>query len=142
MRPRGTPIGRKLAMTAKAVGTAFNAALAAEGGSTPTWLILTALKHSHWTAQLDLARSLGIESPTLTRHLDNLEKNGLIVRRRSEPDRRATQVDLPPAGEEAHERMLSAVMAFNRRLQSGINRDELKGLEDLLDRLAQNVDRR
>jgi len=129
-------------MTAKAVGTAFNAALAAEGGSTPTWLILTALKHSHWTAQLDLARSLGIESPTLTRHLDNLEKNGLIVRQRSETDRRATQVELTPAGEEAHDRMLSAVMAFNRRLQSGINRDELKGLEDLLDRLAQNVDRR
>ena len=63
MRPRGTPIGRKLALTAKAVGTAFNAALAAEGGSAPTWLILTALKHGQWTAQLDLARSLGIESP-------------------------------------------------------------------------------
>jgi MarR family transcriptional regulator, transcriptional regulator for hemolysin len=142
MRPRGTPIGRKLAMTAKAVGTAFNAALAAEGGSTPTWLILTALKHSHWTAQLDLARSLGIESPTLTRHLENLEKDGLIVRRPSESDRRATQVELTPSGEEAHERMLRAVIAFNRRLQAGISRDELERLDELLDRLARNVDRR
>jgi MarR family transcriptional regulator for hemolysin len=129
-------------MTAKAVGTAFNSALVAEGGSTPTWLILTALKHSQWTAQLDLARSLGIESPTLTRHLENLEKNGLIVRRPSESDRRATQVELTRAGEEAHERMLSAVIAFNRRLRAGISRDDLKRLEDLLDRLAENVDRR
>jgi MarR family transcriptional regulator for hemolysin len=129
-------------MTAKAVGTAFNAALAAEGGSTPTWLILTSLKHGQWTAQLDLARSLGIESPTLTRHLENLEKNGLVVRRPSESDRRATQVELTQAGEEAHERMLSAVIAFNRRLQAGISRDELERLDDLLERLAGNVDRR
>jgi len=63
-------------MTAKAVGAAFNTALAAEGGSVPTWLILNALRHGQWTAQLDLARALGIESPTLTRHLDNLEQSG------------------------------------------------------------------
>ena len=46
-------------MTAKAVGAAFNAALAAEGGSVPVWLILNALRHGQWTAQLDLARALG-----------------------------------------------------------------------------------
>jgi MarR family transcriptional regulator, transcriptional regulator for hemolysin len=129
-------------MTAKAVGMAFNAALAAEGGSTSTWLILSELKHGRWTAQLGLARSLGIESPTLTRQLENLEKSGLVVRRRSESDRRATQVELTRAGEEAHERMLSAVIAFNRRLRAGMNADELERLEDLLDRLAENVDRR
>ena len=129
-------------MTAKTVGSAFNAALAAEGGSTSSWLILTALKHGEWTAQLDLARSLGIESPTLTRHLENLEKDGLVVRRPSESDRRATQVELTEAGEGAYERMLGAVIAFNRRLRAGISRDELERLEGLLDRLAQNVDRR
>src|SRR3954471_1825049 len=98
MPPRGTPIGRKLAMTAKVVGTAFNAALVAEGGSAPSWLILNALRQGEWTAQLDLARALGIESPTLTRHLDNLERNGLVVRRPSETDRRAGAVRLAPTG--------------------------------------------
>src|SRR6476659_5705551 len=120
MPPRGTPTGRKLAMTAKAVGTAFNAALAAEGGSAPTWLILNALRQGQWTAQLDLARELGIESPTLTRHLDNLERNGLVVRRQSDADRRATLVELTKAGEDAHQRMRAAVIDFNRRLQTGI----------------------
>jgi MarR family transcriptional regulator, transcriptional regulator for hemolysin len=141
VRPRGTPIGRKLAMTAKAVGTAFNAALAVEGGSAPTWLILNSLRQDQWTAQLDLARSLGIESPTLTRHLDNLERNGLVIRRQSEEDRRAVRVELTEAGEETHRRMLAAVIAFNRRLQAGIDREELQRLEGLLDRLAENVSR-
>jgi MarR family transcriptional regulator, transcriptional regulator for hemolysin len=141
VRPRGTPIGRKLALTAKAVGSAFNAALAAEGGSTPTWLILNSLRHGQWTAQLDLARDLGIESPTLTRHLDNLEQNGLVVRRRSKADRRAVRVELTDAGEAAHDRMLAAVIAFNRRRQAGIGREELQQLNVLLDRLAENVSR-
>jgi MarR family transcriptional regulator for hemolysin len=126
-------------MTSKAVGAAFNAALAAEGGSAPTWLILNALKHGRWTAQLDLARSLRIESPTLTRHLDNLEQSGLVVRRQSDADRRAVRVELTGAGEEAYERMLTAVIAFNRRLQAGIAQEELRQFESLLDRLAANV---
>jgi MarR family transcriptional regulator for hemolysin len=138
-RSRRTPVGRKLAMTSKAVGAAFNAALAAEGGSAPTWLILNALKHGRWTAQLDLARSLRIESPTLTRHLDNLEQSGLVVRRQSDADRRAVRVELTGAGEEAYERMLTAVIAFNRRLQAGIAQEELRQFESLLDRLAANV---
>jgi MarR family transcriptional regulator for hemolysin len=126
-------------MTAKAVGAAFNGALAAEGGSAPTWLILNALKHGRWTAQLDLARSLRIESPTLTRHLDNLEQSGFVVRKPSDTDRRAVRVELTPAGEEAYERMLTAVIAFNRRLQAGIAQEELRQFESLLDRLAANV---
>ena len=128
-------------MTAKAVGTAFNAALAADGGSVPTWLILNALRHGRWTAQLDLARTLGIESPTLTRHLDKLEHQGLVVRRPSAADRRAMRVELTAAGDEAHQRMLAAVIAFNRRLQAGIGRDELQQFDSLLDRLAENVSR-
>ncbi len=139
MKRRETPIGRKLAMAAKTVGAAFNAALAAEGGSAPTWLILNALRHGRWTAQLDLARELGIEGPTLTRHLDNLERNGLVLRRPSEADRRAVRVELTGAGEEAHRRMLAAVIAFNRRLQAGLSREELQQLDGLLGRLAGNV---
>ncbi len=93
------PVGRKLATTAKAVGSAFNAALAAEGGSVPVWLILNSIKHGRWSTQLDLARSLDIEGPTLTRHLDNLEGSGLVARQRSESDRRAFRVELTAAGE-------------------------------------------
>jgi MarR family transcriptional regulator for hemolysin len=141
VRPRGTPIGRKLAMTAKAVSGTFNAALAAEGGSVPTWLILNELRHGDWRSQLDLARALGIESPTLTRHLDNLEQNGLVVRRQADADRRAVRVELTEAGKEAYQRMLAAVISFNRRLQAGIGRDELQQLDGLLDRLAENVSR-
>jgi MarR family transcriptional regulator, transcriptional regulator for hemolysin len=139
MKPAGTPVGRKLATTAKTVGSAFNAALAAEGGSVPVWLILNSIKHGQWTTQLELARSLEIEGPTLTRHLDNLEHGGLVSRRRSATDRRAFEVELTDAGEAAYARMLGAVIAFNRRLTAGIAAAELRQLDELLGRLAANA---
>jgi len=76
-------------MTSKAVGAAFNAALGEAGGSVPVWLILSSVKHGQWSTQLELARALDIEGPTLTRHLDNLEGDGLVKRLRSDSDRRA-----------------------------------------------------
>jgi MarR family transcriptional regulator, transcriptional regulator for hemolysin len=140
MKPQGTPIGRKLALTSKAVSSAFNSALAAEGGSLPMWLILSALKDGRWSTQLDLARSLGIEGPTLTRHLDNMEQGGLVARQTSETDRRAVRVEITEAGEAAHARMLVAVIAFNKRLHAGLTRDELRQLDEILTRLGDNVE--
>lgn len=139
MRPEGIPIGRRLALTSKAVSSAFGAALAAEGGSLPSWLILSSLRSDRWSTQLDLARSLGIEGPTLTRHLENLERSGYVRRERSETDRRAVRVELTEAGETAHARMLGAVIAFNRQLQSGLSSDELRTLDQVLARLGENV---
>jgi MarR family transcriptional regulator for hemolysin len=139
MRPDGAPIGRTLAATAKAVSSAFNAALRAEGGSIPVWLILNSLTHDRWSTQLDLARSLGIEGPTMTRHLDNLEQGGFVTRRRSETDRRAVRVELTDAGAAAQARMLGAVIAFNKRLQSGLTRDDLRRLDGILRQMSDNV---
>jgi MarR family transcriptional regulator for hemolysin len=139
VRPEGIPIGRRLALTAKTVSAAFSATLAAEGGSLSTWLILSSLRGDRWATQLDLARSLGIEGPTLTRHLENLERSGLVRRERSKTDRRAVRVELTEAGEVAHGRMLGAVIAFNARLQAGLSSDDLRFLEHVLARLDENV---
>lgn len=139
MRPSGTPIGLQLARSAKAVGRAFNEALAEVGGSAPTWLILTTLKGGEWPAQLELARALDIEGPTLTRHLDGLEQAGLAVRRRHPTDRRAVRVELTEAGHAKHAELLEAVIAFDRRLRSGLADAEIEELGQLLGRLEANV---
>jgi MarR family transcriptional regulator for hemolysin len=139
MPPAGTPIGLQLAHSAKHVGRAFNDALAEVGGSVPTWFILTNLKGDEWRTQHELARALRIEGPTLTRHLDGLEEEGLVVRRRDPHDRRAVIVELTEAGRAKHAEMLRAVQAFNRRLLAGLNEEEIDELRTLLGRLEQNV---
>ncbi len=138
MRPDGPPIGLLLATTSKAVSRAFNDALAASGGTIPTWLILNALKTEPRRTQLDLARAVGIEGPTLTRHLDGLEQAGLVERRRGAVDRRTVQVALTPAGHALHGRLLQAVISFNQRLRTGLSAEDLDTLRTLLQQLRDN----
>ena len=139
VRPDGPPIGLLLATTSKAVGRAFNDSLAAEGGSIPIWLILNALKGERRRSQLELARAVGIEGPTMTRHLDGLERAGLVERQRDPVDRRAVQVQLTRAGHALHGRLLKAVIAFNQQLRTGLSNDDIQTLRRVLGRLRENV---
>lgn len=139
MRPERTPIGLQLANTAKLVSRAFNAALAEAGGSLPIWLILTSLRGEQWRTQLELARSLGIEGPTLTRHLDGMERAGLVVRRRDANDRRAVRVELTDAGRDLHSRLRKNVIGFDERLRVGLSAEEIEQARAILARLEHNV---
>jgi len=142
MRPNGPPLGLLLATTSKAVGRAFNSALAQQGGSIPIWLILNALKREPRRTQLDLARAVGIEGPTLTRHLDGMEQTGLVKRQRGTLDKRTVQVELTRAGHTLHSRLLKAVISFNQQLRTGLSTEGEDTLRSLLQQLRANVGER
>jgi MarR family transcriptional regulator for hemolysin len=142
MRPNGPPLGLLLATTSKAVGRAFNDALAERGGSIPIWLILNALKSEPRRTQLELANAVGIEGPTLTRHLDGMEQAGLVRRQRGTPDRRAVQVELTRAGHALHGRLLNAVIGFNKQLRAGLSGKDEETLRRVLGQLQDNVGER
>jgi len=133
------PLGRQLGITTKAVSRTFSAYLTDAGGSLPTWLILRALKQRDWRTQQDLAAEVGIEGPTLTRHLDGLEAAGLIARARDPKDRRAIRVETTEAGDALFQQLRGAAKAFDRRLREGLSAGEEAELRRLLDLLVENV---
>src|SRR5262245_34379807 len=139
MRPDRPPLGLLLATTSKAVGRAFNSALAEGGGSIPIWLILNALKSERRRTQVDLARAVGIEGNTLTRHLGGMEEDGLVRRKRGTVDRRAIEVELTRAGHALHARLLKTVIGFNQALRVGLSSDDEVRLRELLRQLHENV---
>jgi MarR family transcriptional regulator for hemolysin len=109
------------------------------GGSLPTWLILVSLKGQVRGAQRELADAVGIEGPTLTHHLNRMEADGLVTRRRDPANRRVHRVELTDDGEAAFFRLLTTVTAFDARLRSGFTDKELSVLGGLLDRMRANV---
>lgn len=139
VRPTGIPIGLRLFTASKAVRRAFERTLASADGSIPMWLVLTNLKAADWRSQSDLAAAVGIEGPTLTRHLDALERQSLVRRRQDPADRRAVVVELTPEGHAAHARLRDVVIAFDRRLRSGLSPEQVDTLRELLGRLEDNV---
>ena len=138
-RPNHTPIGLSLARTARSVSRAFDDELAQAGGSVPRWLVLISLKSQPVRNQRELAEAVGIREATLTHHLNSMDEEGLITRRRDPANRRVHLVELTEAGEAAFQRMRGAATAFDQRLRSGLSGDEVSQLETLLGRLAANV---
>jgi len=138
-RPAHTPIGLNLARTARSVSRAFDDALAQAGGSVPRWLVLISLKTQPVRNQRELAEAVGIREATLTHHLNSMDEEGLITRRRDPANRRVHLVELTEAGEAAFRRMRGAATAFDQRLRSGLSGDDVAQLEALLGRLAANV---
>ncbi len=137
--PDRRPIGLQLAATAKDVGRAFDEALAAAGGSRPTWLLLLQLKLRGTANQRELAEAVGIRGATASHHLDAMETAGLLTRRRHPDTRRTHIVELTPAGDEAFHRLRAAAADFDARLRAGVSETEVALLADLLARLAGNV---
>ena len=72
------------------------------------------------SAQVDIAKRLRIEGPTLTRMLDTLEKDGLVERLPDPADRRTKKLRLTPEGEEALEEIFEIVDVLRARLLEGV----------------------
>jgi MarR family transcriptional regulator for hemolysin len=140
MRPSPAPIGLQLSRAARLVGRAFDAALGEAGGTVPVWLVLLNLKIRPSSNQRELAEAVGVREATLTHHLNAMEKDGLVTRRRDEHNRRIHVVELTPAGEAAFARLAEAATAFDRRLRHDLDDRQLAQLGELLARLVANVD--
>ena len=136
---RGMPIGRHLASTAKTVSRAFGEALAEAGGSEHIWLILMTLKTSENANQREIAEAVGIQGATLTHHLNAMEADGLVTRRRDPDNRRVHVVELTAEGEAAFMRMRSAAVEFDRTLRGDLTDEEVGRFAAVLDRLRENA---
>jgi MarR family transcriptional regulator for hemolysin len=139
MRPAHPPIGLHLARSARVVSRAFDDALTEAGGSLGVWLVLLTLKTRSVANQRELAEAVGIREATLTHHLNAMEAEGLLTRRRDRDNRRIHVVELTDAGEASFLRLRDAAVAFDRRLRHGITAKQLAELESSLDQLAANV---
>jgi MarR family transcriptional regulator for hemolysin len=121
------PIGLLLARTAKALDRAFADSLSAVGGSPATWQVLSSL-----------AEAVGVRSPTLTHHLDGLERAGLVTRDRDPANRRVQRVALTEAGEALFVRLRRSAAAFDGRLRAGLDDDEVALLRRILAQVVEN----
>jgi MarR family transcriptional regulator for hemolysin len=133
------PIGLRLTQAARAVGRAFDDALAEAGGSLPVWLILLNLKIRRPGTQRELADAVGIREATLTHHLNAMDADGLITRARDAANRRVHIVTLTEKGDQLFLALRAAAMAFDAKLRADLAESDLATLTTLLARLSANV---
>ena len=136
MKDTSQPLHFAIAQTAKAATRAFEAQLAAAGGSLSTWLVLAALSEYGWKLQSELALDVGVRGPTLTHHLNKMELQGLIVRNRLADDRRSHLVEMTDAGRVTLDGLKQTAAAYDAKLRAALSEKELAVLRDLLARVV------
>ena len=139
MQSADDSLGVLVSRCARSLDRSLDDALTAAGGSLPTWLVLQALATAEHAAQADLARAVGVRQPTLTHHLDALERSGFVTRRRSPADRRVQHVEFTESGRQLFVRLRRVAASFDGRLRAGLSSADVAELQRLLDQLSENA---
>lgn len=87
------------------------------------------------SAQIAIAKRIGIEGPTLTRMLDTLEADGLVVRRQDPTDRRTKLIELTPEGEAALAEIYRVAHAFRSTVLKSLTDEDLDQVNEVTDKL-------
>jgi DNA-binding MarR family transcriptional regulator len=80
-----------------------------------------------------------LEQPTVSRVVDQLQREGLAVRQTGDQDSRFVQVRLTAAGEKAFKEVYPIAIAHQQQALKGFKQREIKTLMGLLERIQNNI---
>jgi len=92
------------------------------------------------SAQIDIAKRLRIEGPTMTRMVDSLSADGLVERRQAPHDRRTNFLSLTDQGEEVLESIFAIAEPLRSRLLAGLSEEQVAQMNEVLDLLLARLD--
>lgn len=138
-------IGVELVNSARLISKLYVTYAKREGVSESEWSILSALHmnggaENRGLKQVELAEILQIQPITLTRMLKQLEKNGMVERRRDPEDRRAWRIHLTPKSEPVLVRLRDIRRKIRSAMLEGLNEADVDQLVRLIPRLKGNLE--
>jgi DNA-binding MarR family transcriptional regulator len=118
LRPALLQVGRELRREARAVGV-----------SPEQVSLLVAIKYAPGIGLRELAARERVSPPAMTKHVDRLERDGLVARTQSAEDRRRVGVSLTEEGQRVLRRVRSRRTAWLAQRLRGLSPEELAAVE-------------
>jgi MarR family transcriptional regulator, transcriptional regulator for hemolysin len=129
-------IGVQLVQLGRGWRRALDEELVGYGLTDATWRPLFHLgRLGDGIRQTALAEALGIQGPSLVRLLDNLERDGLIVRREDQGDRRAKILAMTADGRRIYQQVQAVTERVAERLLAGTDEQDIDAVLRLFNRL-------
>jgi DNA-binding MarR family transcriptional regulator len=122
------------------IATAFGEEVRPLGATLQMWRVLAALRDKDGRRMGDLSTTTSIEVSTLTRLVDNMEKKGLVARRRDPEDSRAVILQVTAAGKQLTRRIVPIAERYEKVALKGFAAAEAEALKAALRRLYANMD--
>lgn len=117
----------------------FDARVKEQGLTLPRARALLVLGRSANLNQRELAEELDIETPTLVRLLDGMEKQGFIERHAVAGDRRAKQIVLTGHGVHVAEQVQTLARALRSDILKGLSPDDLNATVRVFAAMTANI---
>lgn len=125
LRPALLQVGRELRREARALGA-----------SPEQVALLVSIKYAPGIGLRELAARERVSPPAMTKHVDRLERDGLVERRPSEEDRRRVGVTLTDEGQRLLRRVRSRRTAWLALRLGELDERELAALEAAVEPLT------
>jgi DNA-binding MarR family transcriptional regulator len=126
LRPALLQVGRELRREARALGA-----------SPEQVALLVTIKYAPGIGLRELAARERVSPPAMTKHVDRLERDGLVERRPSEEDRRRVGVTLTDEGQRLLRRVRSRRTAWLAQRLGALDESKLAALEAAVAPLTQ-----
>ena len=136
-------VAGRIARAAALLQEGIDEELGRHGLTGPEFDVLATLRRTGEPYRLtptQLYRSMMVNSGTVTRRLDGLERRGLVRRLPADSDRRSIQVEVTPAGKRLVDEAVSAHTANEDRLLATLSKQERRALERLLRKLLLSLE--
>ncbi|MFP6655885.1 MAG: MarR family transcriptional regulator [Myxococcota bacterium] len=101
--------------------------------------VQAAAQTSNSLTQVDLSRQLGVGRAAMGSLIDSLERRHWIERLPNPKDRRVWLISITPAGEQVAKEITKIDERLRAELREGITRKERRELNQLLNRLRENI---
>ncbi|MBI3793573.1 MAG: MarR family transcriptional regulator [Nitrospinae bacterium] len=112
------------------------------GLSQAKWRVLLNIsKHKGALNQTHLAECIGVETPTLVRLLDRLEKDGWVKRLDSPADRRVKIVKLGPKAGTVMKVINKTSLDTRKEITSSVSAAEMKKLVSILAKISHKLEK-
>lgn len=90
-------------------------------------------------SQIQLAKAIGIEQPSLVRTLDQLEEKGLVMRHICINDRRAKRITLTEIAQPIINQVNHVITTTKKEIFTGINQEDIQYLNKIILKLETNI---
>ncbi|MGP9790555.1 MarR family winged helix-turn-helix transcriptional regulator [Roseinatronobacter sp. NSM] len=100
---------------------------------------LSLIRENEGISQNDLAQYIVLKKSAVASLIKNLEKRGLVQRRKVQSDRRYNALSLTPAGLAWHDQLMQRMDAQHKAMLDPFSTEDRAALLDLLNRLHQHL---
>ncbi|MDP4159842.1 MAG: MarR family transcriptional regulator [Bacillota bacterium] len=132
-------IGQLTNQTSKKIMRFLNSKLELHDITLEQWIVLLNLSQQDKITQKELAKNVDKDQPTLARILDILERKKFVVRKPSEKDRRAFNVQITEKGINLKNQVAPSLESFFQTIIEGISDEEIEIYKRVLLKINRNI---